>query len=352
MSNMDQHDDRAEQPSSQDEVTTTPAPHSTVSEQGTAPFNPPYPQISPYPPNTPYPQMSQNPPGAQYAQYPQLTYYPPMQPYPAPTKHKGKTRNVLLIVGFVLSAILIITGVLLAFINKASSTLSQVHLSTGSATGTPVSISAPTGQPIFTDNFTDNGNEWWTGQKSGYGAAITNNKLQLHEGNGKYLVEAIPGSINWSNYRMDMTYVLPRGSDHNNWVGIAFREQKATESGEGLWGYDLMIVNTGHYIMHKFTTPAAPSNGEHGSYETLGSGIMDTVPSQGTPVNITLFVKGNTMVVAINNHGVSSYTDTTNPFTTGYLALMVGNAKGSPAQQVAFTHVDVYPAPSQLPSLN
>jgi hypothetical protein len=181
MSNMDQHDDRAEQPSSQDEVTTTPAPHPPVSEQGAAPFNPPYPQISPYPPNTPYPQMSPYPPDAQYAQYPQLTYYPPMQPYPASTKHKGKTRSILLIVDFVLAASLIITGVLLAFINKA---------------------------------------------------------------------------------------------------------------------------------------------------------------------------KGNTMVVAINNHVVSSYTDTTNPFTTGYLALMVGNAKGSPAQQVNFTHIDVYPAPSQLPGLN
>ena len=161
----------------------------------------------------------------------------------------------------------------------------------------------------------------------------------------------MPGSINWNDYRLDTTYVLPSGSGPNNWVGIAFRKQKTTVNATDTLGYEFVIGNANHYILTKLTTVGDLNNHSYPMFESLSAGFMDIAPYQGAPVNITLFVKGNTIVAAINGNVVVSYTDTANPFTAGYLSLVAGNDSESPAQQVAFTHIDVYPAPSQLPSL-
>jgi hypothetical protein len=207
-------------------------------------------------------------------------------------------------------------------------------------------VPAPTGKALFSDDFTNNNNNWVTGQRTNYSITIGKG-LTIQDANNEYLTETVPGSDQWNDYRLDLTYT-PNLPGDNDEAGIIFRGQQ-TAAQDGPKGYLLKIDNQGDYVIRKITTPATANS--QAVYTDLQNGQTDPALLIGDPVNITLMVKGNAMTLYINGKSMTSITDSSNPFTAGDLELFVESTNQGTATSATFTHIDVYPAPDTLPSV-
>ncbi len=313
-----------------------------------------------YQQNAPYPSYSQ--PGQQV---PNPAPYSPY-PYPAyPQKKPASAGKILLIIGSVFLGVIVVLCSVFYAIGKSfdshpvadSSTPTAITTTpittTPQATAGPISqgdVPTPTGQALFADDFTDNHNNWDLSHGDNYSIAI-NKGLTIHDSNGnEYLTENVPGSDQWTDFRVDLTYT-PNLQGDSDLAGIIFRSQPiSTDNQEGPKGYLLKIDNQGDYVIRKVTTPVSATNPK-AVYTDLQTGETDTPLLLGDPVNVTLMVKGNAMTLYLNGKYMNTTTDSSSPFTTGNLELFVVGSSQGTSTDATFTHVDVYPAPDTLPSV-
>ena len=262
-----------------------------------------YQQNAPYPS---YPQPGQPVPNpAPYSPY----------PYPAyPQKKPASAGKILLIIGSVFLGVIVVLCSIFSVIgmNSSEATLLQ------SPRPRPRSrrprlrrlrrlllapsvryVPTPTGQALFADDFTDNHNNWDLSHGDNYSIAI-NKGLTIHDSNGnEYLTEKVPGSDQWTDFRVDLTYT-PNLQGDSDLAGIIFRSQRiSADNQEGPKGYLLKIDNQGDYVIRKVTKPVSATNPK-AVYTDLQTGETDTPLLLGDPVNVTLMVKGNAMTLYLN----------------------------------------------------
>lgn len=284
-------------------------------------YTPPPPPVE-YP--LPYPQG----PGV-YGQQ----QFPPYTPGPQHPKKKGIPR-LWLVLGSILVLLLACSGLLFA---------SSRRPNTGNTTTTPTTITAttvvtPTARPLFADDFVDNSKNWDVGSATGYSSTISNNVLTMKEANHKLFRESIPTNTSYTDFSITMAFTLVQG-DLNDSVGLFLRS-----SADGHQGYYVDIYGDDTYDIIKIQTDANQKNQAIYLAEPTTSPSLHT---KGQKNIMTVIMKGNQIVLLLNNKVVKSVTDSS--FIGGPVALFIENGNSSDGVIATFDSVAIYPPPNQLP---
>ena len=221
---------------------------------------------------------------------------------------------------------------------------------TTGANPTPMTISTPTGTPLFSDFFKDNKANWNTSPPNGTKIAIANGKMTLEsDTQGVLFPELLPGNKTYADFRIDVDVALAKG-DNTNGYGIYIRASSTQDSPLGQY-YRFEVYGDGNFVIYK---GSADANGNTTS-TSLKSSLKpsDAVFTNGTLNHLTIIAKGSQLSFLINNTNVSTFTDTN--YKGGAVALFVSNLKppatGSPTPanqpamaQATFENLAFFPA--------
>ncbi len=247
----------------------------------------------------------------------------------------NKEKALLLACAFVL--VLFLGGVLL-FIRQHG----DAKTTTGPARrtfGALQLVSSPTATPIFSDNFSDNSQNWDVGTEAKYGSTINNGTLTMTEANHKPFREPLPSNSVYDDASVAVTITLLQG-DQNDSVGLYLRANGSTGQ-----GYYVDIYGDDTYDIAKITVDAAQK--VHAKYlaEPQHSSALH---SKGQKNNVLVITKGATIVLLINDTVVKSVSD--GEFASGKTMLFVENGNSSSGVMASFDAIAVYAAPEHLPS--
>ncbi|BCL79762.1 zinc ribbon domain-containing protein [Ktedonobacteria bacterium brp13] len=340
-----------------------PGPEQPGPEPAGYPANAPYPPYQAQQPYPPYQSQGQQPypPYQGQAQQPYPAPYPPYNPNapypPYPQKKSNGARIAVIVLLSLLAVVVVICGVgykvVESNLNAISSTAGKSSIPPDGTTPVPTvnDAPAPTGTPLLTDDFTNSSQGWQTATFKSDRISFQNGGLNMQDSDTTYLVEPVPHSDTLSDFRMDLSYIPSLGGAHGgqNLAGIIFRQQKVADNTAGPKGYLLKIDSEGVYVIRKVTQPVSASNA-NSKYVDLKQGAMDSPPLPGTPIDITLIVKGPSMALYLDGSYQDTITDTSAPFTQGNISLFVENAPDNTAAAALFQHIDIYPAPATLPT--
>jgi Domain of Unknown Function (DUF1080). len=317
----------------------------------------PYPGQAGYAPNAAYPPYQGQQPGPYPPYAPNAPYPPngPYPPYPAQKPKKGRGLLIGLLVGLVVIVVLcagsvtMLAGTIskLSDMGPSSNDTNSNGGTVATSTASNGSVPAPSGAALFKDDFVDNSNGWEFYSDKKDSVALQKGGLKLHDSDGTYMLAPVPQSDGLSDFRLDLTYTPSLGGSDDQ-AGIIFRGQD-TPSDAGPEGYLLKIDNQGNYVIRKITVPVS-SNNPKGTYSDLDSGVMDTAPLAGKPIDVTLLMKKNTIVLYLNGSYQGSVSDPASSFKQGTISLFVENVTDGTAADALFQHIAVYPAPATLPT--
>ncbi|MGH2507190.1 MAG: family 16 glycoside hydrolase [Ktedonobacteraceae bacterium] len=210
--------------------------------------------------------------------------------------------------------------------------------STAGTTPTPIAISTPTGQSLFSDAFKNNNSSWNTNTPSGAKLSISNGKLVLEADNHSLLFpELLPGKT-FADFRVDVDVALAKG-DTSNGYGIYIRASSTQDDPLGLY-YRFEVYGDGSFWIYKGT---ADANGNSVSTAIKQSAPNNAVYTNGNLNHLTVIAKGSQLSFIINNTTVSTFSDTS--YNSGAIALFVSNVKDSTTNaQATFENLAVFPA--------
>ncbi len=214
---------------------------------------------------------------------------------------------------------------------------------------TPVVITTPTGTPVFSDSFKDNGSNWNANAPTGTKFSISNGKMILESDNqGVVFPEILPGNKTFDNFRIDVDAALAKG-DNTNGYGIYIRASSTQDSPLGQY-YRFEVYGDGNFVIYKGTRDANGNTTSTSLKQSLKP--SDAVYTNGTLNHLTVIANGTQLSFYINNTNVSTFTDTT--YKSGAVALFVSdlkppaNGSSTPSNQPAmaqatFEHLAVFP---------
>lgn len=252
-----------------------------------------------------------------------------------PTSAKGGP-NVGRIVGVVVLLLVLIGGGIAGYTYLKATNQTSTP---GPAPTAPVSATtAPKGQPLFTDAFNDNAQQWNLVSDQGkFSAAIHNGSLLLEDDDNKLLWELVPGDKTFSDFNLYVDAILSKG-EQNNGYGIYIRGAVSQHNDLTTY-YRFELYGDGTFAIFKGTVD--------GSGKLTSTRIVDYTQSpdiqkQGGVNHIQIAAKGSTMTLIVNGQILKTINDTS--YSSGSVALFVSNLQGSqPIAQATFSHFAIYP---------
>ncbi|GAC1425366.1 MAG: hypothetical protein NVSMB54_09600 [Ktedonobacteraceae bacterium] len=198
---------------------------------------------------------------------------------------------------------------------------------------------SPTVPALFSDNFSDNSQNWDVGIEAKDGSTINNGMLTMLEANHKPFQEPLPSDVAYDDVSVAVTVTLLEG-DQNDSVGLYLRA-----NGSPGQGYYIDIYGNDTYDIAKIAIDATQKI--HATYlaEPQHSSALH---SKGQKNNVLVIMKGENIVLLMNNTVVKSVHD--DEFPSGKIMLFVENGHSSNGVTAAFDAIAVYTAPDRLPS--
>jgi hypothetical protein len=201
----------------------------------------------------------------------------------------------------------------------------------------------PSGTPIFSDNFADNGNGWNTQSDTGkYAISVGANVMTLEDDNHKLLWELVPGNKTFSNFKLYVDAMLIKG-DQNNGYGIYIRGASNQNSALATY-YRFEIYGDGSYAVFKGNVDGAGNTTDTKLVDYSTDPIILPVNlTNPKPNHILVSAIGSTLIFTVNGTMLKTITDTS--YTSGSIALFVSNLPESKTgAQASFAHLNIYPA--------
>ena len=250
-------------------------------------------------------------------------------------KTTNKERTLLFACGLVL--LLFLSGLFLFFRQQGET---KTQPTTGRRTfGALHLVPSPTASALFSDNFSDNSQNWDVGTEAKYGSTINNGTLTMTETNHKPFQEPLPSNDTYDDVEVAVTVTLLEG-DQNDSVGLYFRANGSTGQ-----GYYIDIYGDASYDIAKISVDATQK--VHATYLAEPQHSSALHP-KGQKNNVMVIMKGENIVLLMNNTVVKSVRD--NEFPSGRVLLFVENGNSSNGVTASFDAVAVYTAPDRLPS--
>ncbi len=248
---------------------------------------------------------------------------------------KRNVKKALMVMGCVILFLLIGTGIFLTF--SRSNTNASINTTNAITQSSALITPQPTPQALFSDDFSDNSNNWDVGNGSGYASSIANNILTMSESNHTIFRESLP-SISYNDFLATITFTLTK-ADQNDSVGIYLRA-----ASDHRQGYYIDINGDNTYDIIKISKSTNQNYQAKYLAEPAGSSSLQPIGHKNT---LSVVMKGSSMVLIINNTVVQSLTDS--DFTAGTIFLFVENGNTSSGVEASFDSIAIYPAPDQLP---
>lgn len=242
-----------------------------------------------------------------------------------------------LLVTCVLVLFLFIGGLVLLFRQQGNGTTTIKH--NRGTFGALRLVPTPTVPALFSDNFSDNSQNWDVGSEATYGSSISNGTLTMMETNHKPFREPLPSNVVYDDFSIAVTLTLLKG-DQNDSVGLYLRANGSTGQ-----GYYIDIYGDNTYDIAKISVDATQN--VHAKYlaEPEHSSALH---AKGQKNTVMVIMKGANIVLLINNTVVKSIRD--DEFTSGRIMLFVENGNSSDEVTASFDAVAIYTAPARLPS--
>jgi hypothetical protein len=255
-------------------------------------------------------------------------------------KQRKRSFNPLLLLAAIAVVLILISSSIYYVIRQNSNTPPPItHTQTATSTVTPTANTFMNEQPLFSDNFINNSNNWGTHAASGYGASINNSRLTMKETNHRVFQESVP-AIAPADFAVTTTLTITQG-DQNDSAGLQVRSNQDNSQ-----GYITEIYGNNTFDIVRMSPD--PNDSTEIKFTPLtGQEYVPSLHPVGQPNTLAVIMKGPTMVVLMNNVVVKTLTDTS--FNNGSLSLYLGNGETSRAAVVAFNDIAIYPAPTNLP---
>lgn len=245
------------------------------------------------------------------------------------------TKKRVFLLAALLLCILSLSGVL--FISCQQGDAKTIVTRSRSTSGTILSTTATTIPTLFSDNFSDNSQNWDVGGDAKHGSAINNGTLTLTATDNKPFRESLPSNIAYDDVVVETTFTLLRG-DENDSVGLYLRANAST-------GYRVTIHGDETYDIAKIMVDA--SQKLHIQYFSKAQHASALHP-KGQKNNLMVIMKGSNIVLLMNDTVVKSVQD--GDFARGKIILFVDNGNSSDGVVASFNMVAIYAAPEHLPS--
>lgn len=251
-------------------------------------------------------------------------------------------KQLMTTVGMAVLLLLLVSSSVFFMVKIADGKENTRRISSGSATAS-ASVVTPTPsltpQPLFSDNFIDNKNGWYTGDVSGYTRIINNNLLTLSDTNHQLLTESLPASTTFDNFTITTTFTLLKADVHDS-VGLYLRGDSNLDH-----DYRVEVFGDTSYAISKESLDAT-----HNQAITylVGPAHTTALKPLGQQNTLAVIMKGPSLVLLINNIIVNTLTDS--DYTRGQIALFVNNSETSDGVTAVFSSIVVYPVTDQLPS--
>ncbi len=255
-----------------------------------------------------------------------------------PTSAKRRP-HVGRIVGMVVLLLVLVGGGIAGYTFLKANRLTTI---TGPSSTTSASnTTAPKGQPLFTDAFKDNAQQWNLVSDQGkFSAAIHNGSLILEDDNNKLLWEMVPGDKTFSNFNLYVDAILSKG-EQNNGYGIYIRGA-VSQNNDLTTYYRFELYGDGTFAIFK---GAVDGSGKLTSTRIVDYTQSPIIQKQGGVNHIQIAAKGSTMTLLVNGQLLKTINDTS--YSGGSVALFVSNLQGSqPIAQATFSHFAIYPPQS------
>ena len=261
---------------------------------------------------------------------------PPPPSGAAPGPRKGPP--VIAIVGAVVLLVVLLGGGIFFFTAGKKTTTSAATPQANTAAASTATAEAS--QALFFDNFANNSKGWTVGKSAGSSQTISNNMLILedHQPNDS-IADLLPTNAPFSDFKLVVTFTMEQG-DKNDVVGISLRTDSSFSK-----EYHVQFDGGQNFDIGK---SYPDSSGNVQVKELSGFAPAAALKPIGQPNTVTIVMKGNTLVLLINDSVVKTVTDS--DYATGQLALYVVHGNTSSGVKASFSSVAVYPPPFQLPS--
>lgn len=200
-------------------------------------------------------------------------------------------------------------------------------------------VPSPTAPALFSDNFSDNSQNWDVGTEAKYGSTINNGSLTMMEANHKPFQEPLPSNADYDDVAVAVTVTLLEG-DQNDSTGLYFRANGSTGQ-----GYYIDIYGNDTYDIAKISVDTTQK--VHATYLAEPQHSSALHP-KGQKNNVIVIMKGENIVLLINSAVVKSVHDSA--FASGKIMLFVENGNSSTGVTASFDTVAVYAAPDLLPN--
>jgi hypothetical protein len=202
---------------------------------------------------------------------------------------------------------------------------------------TPTVQSQLTPQALFSDNFVDNSNGWYTSDVAGYTRTLSNGQLTLSGTNHTTLVESLPTSNTFNDFSITVTFTLLKADNHDS-AGLYLRGDSNLDH-----DYRVDIIGDNTYAISKESLDESHNLKTTALVSPTHTPSLRPVGQQNT---LTVMMKGSTLAMMLNSTLVKSVTDT--DYTHGQIALFVDQGSTSSAVTAAFSSIVIWPAPEQL----
>ncbi len=162
--------------------------------------------------------------------------------------------------------------------------------------------------------------------------------LEDHQPNDS-VNDLLPTNNPFSDFKLVVTFTMEQG-DQNDVVGISLRTDSS-------FSHEYHVAFDGG---QNFEIGKEYLDSSGNAQEKVLSGVAPAAALKpiGQPNTVTIVMKGNTLVLLINDSVVKTVTDS--DYATGQIALYIGHGNTSSGVKASFSSVAVYPPPFQLPS--
>jgi len=247
------------------------------------------------------------------------------------------TRKRVLLLAALLICVLCLGSFLLSTRQQGDAKTSTTR--NGGTFGAIVAATGTALPTLFSDNFSDNSQNWNVGNDARHGSSVNDGTLTMMATNHKPFREPLPSDTAYDDFAVTTSVVLLEG-DQNDSVGLYLRANDTTGQ-----GYAIAINGDDTFDIAKTTVDASQKS--HTLYLAKPQHASALHP-KGQKNNLMVIMKESNIVLLINNTVVKSVQD--RDFTSGRIMLFVANGTSSSGVTASFDTIAVYTAPEQLPS--
>ncbi len=247
------------------------------------------------------------------------------------------TRKRVFFLGVLLICVLCLGGLLFTARQKGDAKTSATP--NGGTFGGIIATTGPALPTLFSDNFSDNSQNWNVGNDAMHGSSISDGILTIMATNHKPFREPLPSDTAYDDFAVATSVALLEG-DQNDSVGLYLRANSTTGQ-----GYAIEINGDDTFDITKTTVDANQKS--HTIYLAKPQ-HAPALHSKGQKNNLVVIMKESNIVLLINNVVVELVQD--RDFTSGRIMLFVANGTSSSGVTASFDTIAVYTAPEHLPS--